>query len=172
MKIPEALKQKLFPLLAVIFGLVVVFTIAGQDLEHYEDTNGPENYSLQTITEQQIIDRSIGALGGPNVTRSSLLGSTVEFSAKKYTGVSEILYDNFLLPSDFEVNLTNYYIHEGNFQLVVVHDDAIVAVLEPGMFVNYRLEDVTGYVALRIVGESAAFTFSISEYEYDFHDHE
>ena len=171
MKLNEKTKKLLTLVGAAVFAVVVlVWSICGS-IDHIEDTNGPEDFSLQVITDQQIIDRSTGATGGPNITRSSLLGSTVEFSSKKYTGVSEILYDNFILPSDFVLSLSNFYVHEGNFQLVVVHDDKIVDVLDPGMFVEYRLDNVTGYVSLRIVGESASFTFSMSEFDYDLHDH-
>jgi hypothetical protein len=161
---------------AAVFVFAVVLVAAGffwfgkDSLDHIEDTNG-DDISLQVITEQQIVERSIGALGGPNVLRSSILGSTVEFSAKKYTGVTEILYDNYILPSDFVLDLINYEILGGNFQLVVVHDDKIVAVLEPGTFVHYRMDDITGYVSLRIVGESAAFKFSMSEFDLDMHTH-
>ena len=170
MKLNEKTKKVLLGVGAVVFCLVVGLWILMDDMEHIEDTNG-DDVSLQVITEQQIVERSIGALGGPNVLRSSILGSTVEFSAKKYTGVTEILYDNYILPSDFVLDLINYEILGGNFQLVVVHDDKIVAVLEPGTFVHYRMDDITGYVSLRIVGESAAFKFSMSEFDLDMHTH-
>lgn len=83
----------------------------------------------------------------------------------------EILYDNYILPSDFDLNLTVYDIYGGNFKMVVVHDGKIVATLEPNIFVNYRLEDVTGTVSLRIAGESASVNFSMTEPGYDRHSH-
>lgn len=171
MQLNEKTKKTLMAIGAVVFCVVIGIWLLMDNMEHIEDTNGPDDYSLQVITQEQIINRRIGALGGPNVLRSSLLGSTVEFSAKKYTGVSEIFYDNYILPSDFEVDLINYEILGGNFQLVVVHDDQIVAVLEPGTFVHYRMDDITGYVSLRIVGESASFKFSMTEFDLDMHTH-
>ena len=171
MKLSEKTKKQLTLAGAAVFAIAVLAMTLFGGIDHIEDTNGPEDFSLQTITDRQIVELSTGSIGGPAITRSSLLGSTVEFSSKKYTGVSEILYDNFILPSDFVLDLTNFYVHEGNFQLVVVHEDEIVDVLEPDMFVEYRLENVTGYVSLRIVGESASFTFSMSEFDYDLHSH-
>ena len=156
--------------LVLIVTAVIWLVVGGTD--HIEDTNGPEDFSLQTITDQQIIDGSIGAKGGPTISRSLLLNDAIEFSSKKFTGVYEILYDNFIAPSDFEVDLVSYTIREGNFKMVVVHDDKIIAVLEPDQFVDYRIENITGYVSLRIVGESASFSFSMSEFEYDLHSHE
>ena len=171
MKLSEKTKKLLIIAVVVVFALYAGAQVLFGNISHIEDTNGPTDYALQSITPQQIVDLSTGAIGGPNITRSSLLGSTVEFSAKKFTGVAEILYDNFLLPSDFVISLTGYEISGGNFQLVVVHEDQIVATLEPGLFVDYRLEDVTGRVSLRIAGESAAFCFSTTEFDYNLHSH-
>ena len=171
MKLSEKAKKTLTLIAAAVFVVVVGAWIFLGSPEHIEDTNGADNYALQTITDENIIRMDIGATGGPTISRSSLLGDTVEFSAEQYTGVSEILYDNFIGTSDFEVNLTAFQVYGGNCQLVVVHDDRIAAILEPGTFVQYRLEDITGYVSLRIVGESASFTFSMTEPEYDYHSH-
>lgn len=163
--------KKLLSAAVVIFAVAASLWLILSGPEHIEDTNGPENFALQTITDQQIIDRSIGSVGGPAMTQSLLTGDTMEVSAEKFTGVYELLYDNYILPSDFVIDLTAYEIYSGNFKIVVVHNEEIVATLEPGLFVDYRLEDVTGYVSLRIVGESASFTFSMSRWEYDQHSH-
>lgn len=171
MRINEKMKKRLTLLGALIFVVIVGGWILLGGTDHIEDTNGPENCALQRITDQEIIDGSIGSIGGPNISRSILTGDAVKFSAEKFTGVYEILYDNYVGKSDFEVNLTAYEIYEGNFKLVVVHNEEIVATLEPDLFVDYRLEDITGHVSLRIAGESASFSFSMSEYEYDRHAH-
>ena len=171
MKLSEKAKKNLTLVCVVVFAAVVGAWLILGGTDHIEDTNGPEDFSLQTITDQQIIDRSIGSVGGPTISRSVLTGDAVEFSAEKFTGVYEILYDNFIGKSDFDLSLLNYEIRGGNFKIVVVHEDKIVATLEPDMFVDYRLEDISGYVSLRIVGESAAFTFAISEFDYDLHSH-
>ena len=167
----ETVKKNLTLAGVVVFLVVFVTMMIFGGIDHIEDTNGPEDFSLQTITDQQIVDLSIGSVGGPNIGRNSLLGSTVEFYSDKFTGVYEILYDNFILPSDFVLSLYNFEIRGGNFKLVIVHDDKIVAELEPGMTVDYRLENVTGAVSLRIVGESASFRFDMTEFDYDFHSH-
>lgn len=166
------MKGKL-PLLLVALVLVAValFWIFGDGIEHIEDTNGPEDISLTTITDSNIINRDIGSIGGPTISQSVLTGDGYEFSAKKFTGVYEILYDNFIGTSDFWLDLTNFSVTEGNFRMVVVHNDQIVAELTPDMFVEYRLEDITGTVSLRIAGESAAFQFFMTGTEYNNHSH-
>jgi hypothetical protein len=54
----------------------------------------------------------------------------------------------------------------GNFRMVVVNEDRIIADIEPGTQ-QILLEGVKGRVALRIAGESAAYSFSMTEFEYN-----
>ena len=170
-KMNEKTKKALTLAAAVILVVVVSVWLILGGTDHIEDTNGADNYALQTITDENIINMDVGSIGGPEISKNILQGSNVEFSAEKLTGVYEVLYDNFVLPSDFEVNLSAFAVNEGNFKMVVVHDDKIVATLEPDLFVDYLLEDVTGTVSLRIAGESASFTFNMSEMDYDHHAH-
>ena len=171
MELNEKTKKVLAIIAAVVLVAVAAVWFIQDGTTHIEDTNGPDDFSVQTITDQQIIDRSVGSIGGPTISRSILTGDAVEFSAEKFTGVYEILYDNFIGKSDFDLSLLNYEIRGGNFKLVVVHEDKIVAELEPDVFVDYRLEDISGYISLRIVGESASFKFAMTEFDYDMHNH-
>lgn len=172
MKLNAKTKRILVWVGAALLMVVWVAMMLLNPTKHIEDTNGPDDVSLQTITQDQIIHRSIGSVGGPAISTSTLAGDAVTISAKKFTGVYEILYDNYWLPSDFEVDLISFEVYGGNFQLVVVHEEEIVAVLEPGTFVHYRMDDIKGYVSLRLVGESAAFKITMSGYDYDMHTHE
>jgi len=164
-------KNILLWIFAIALIVVAVIWFMGSDLEHIEDTNGPDNYSLTTITDANIIKMDTGSLGGPNKSKNILSGDAIEFSADKFTGVYEILYDNFIGKSDFVLDLSSFTVSGGNFKMAVVHNDEIVATLEPDLFVSYRLDDIKGHVSLRIAGESASFSFFISEMEYDRHSH-
>lgn len=171
MKMNEKTKKILTLVAALVLVLAIGIWFLLDDTSHIEDTNGPDNYKLQTITDGNIIKKNVGAIGGPDISRNTLLGDTVKFSAEKFTGVYEILYDNFIFESDFQVTLTAFEIYEGNFEIAVVYNDEIVATLEPGILSDYLLEDVTGYVSLRIAGESASFIFYMTEDAYDLHSH-
>ena len=162
-------KKMLTAIAAIVFFAAGCLWLILSSPDHIEDTNGAEDLSLQTITEENIIQLDFGAVGGPNISRNSLWGDVVEFSAKKYTGVTEIFYDNFIGTSDFEVDLSSFEVTGGNFQMVVVCNGEIVATLEPGGMVDYCLEDVTGYVSLRIAGESASYSFSMAGIDYELH---
>ena len=172
MQLSEKTKMTLIRIAAVVFVVVVGGWMFLNRAEHIEDTNGPDDLSLQTITEENIIKLDYGAVGGPTITRNNVISKTVEFSAKKYTGVTEILYDDYLLASDFYLDISSFEVYEGNFQMVVVCNDEIVATLEPGAIVECHLEDVKGYISLRIAGESASFSFTMFQFDYDSHGHD
>ena len=149
--------------LLIIVGGIWLFL---SKVEHIEDTNGPDNYSLTTITDQNIIKRDMGATGLSR-SKSLLTGDTHTFSSDKFTGVEEIMYNNYILNSSDYFTIYNYEIKEGNMKMVVVLDDEIIAELEPGMVVEYDFKDVNGTLSLRIAGESAAFRFDISGFDLD-----
>jgi len=164
-------KKPILWIIAIAFVAVACFWLFGSGLEHIPDTNGPEDFSLTTVTDENILNRDLGSIGGPTVSQSILSGDGYEFSAREFTGVYEILYDNYIGKSDFQLDITNFQVTGGNFRMVVIHNDQIVADLTPDMFVTYRLEDITGTVSLRIAGESAAFSFFMSGPDYNMHSH-
>ena len=166
----NALKNVLWKVFAAAMVIVGIVWFLQDDTKPIEDTNGPDNFFLQVITDRNIIERDMGMVGGIKI-RSDLIGSGITFSSDGFTGVYEVLYDNYVLPSDFHLELTNLTVTGGNFRAVIVHDDKIVEELEfnseDNLFIDYLLEDVTGTVSLRLAGESAAFSFSMMEGNYD-----
>ena len=157
-------KQKLaIPAIgAVVLIVVAIFWFMGEGLEHIEDTNGADNYNLQTITDENIINQDIGSLNLKSST--GFLNDGITFKSDKFTGVSRIMLTNFILPSDFVVDVTNFVVNSGNFKMAVVNDDEIIAVIEPDIFAGCRLENLTGSVSLMIAGESADFSFSLDAF--------
>lgn len=163
------LKNKLFVLVilvVVIIGAVVLFN---SDLEHIEDTNGAENFALQTITDEEIAKIEMGSL---NVTTSTNdITNMTKISSKKFTGVYEVLYINLLGESDFLLNITDLKVNGGNFKMVVVHDGKIVKTITEENYEETLFEDINGTVSLVIAGESADFSFEMSNFDYESFDH-
>ena len=162
------LKKAMPAIGAVVLIVVAVFWFMGGALEHIEDTNGAANYNLQTITDQNMINQDIGSLNLKSST--GFLNDGVTFKSDKFTGVYRIMLTNYIFPSDFVVDVAGFTINNGNFKMVVVNDDKIVAVIEPGIFANCRLENLIGSVSLVIAGESADFSFTLDAFfcnQYD-----
>ena len=170
----NALKNILWKVFAVVMVVVGVVWFLLDGAEPIEDTNGADNFALQVITDQNIIEQDMGMVGGIKLHKD-IIGSGITFSSEGFTGVYEVLYDNYVLPSDFHLELTNLTVTGGNFSAVIVHGDKIVEELEfnseDNLFIDYRLENVTGTVKLVLAGESAAFSFSMLESEYESFTH-
>jgi len=105
-----------------------------------------------------------------------LIGDGITISSEGFTGVYDVLYDNYIMKSDFHLQLTNLVVTSGNFRAVIVHDDKILEELEfnseDSLFIDYLLEDVTGSVHLRLAGESAAFSFGMVKNDYESFAHQ
>ena len=147
-------------------------------MEHIADTNGAEDFSLSTLTDADILAKTLTCTGGPNYSSGHItlpggweLSSGVKLSADQFSGVADILWADYLLPSDFNLRLEHFRVESGNFRMMVINGGKIIADVEPGDNIDLLIEDLTGPTYVRIAGESAAFTIAMSEFEYDLFDH-
>lgn len=149
----------LWIILAILIVAYVAYSMLTSDLEHIEDQNGPEDYTLAVITDENIIKQDMGAL---NISMSTgLLNDGVTFKSDRFTGVYRVVLTNFLFDSDFLMDVTGFYVNSGNFRMCIVNDGKIIADVEPGMFATCELSDLNGSFELIIAGESADFEFSL-----------
>lgn len=155
-------KNLLWGIFAVAVIVAAAFLFMGSDLEHIEDTNGADNYTLQTITDENICKRDMGAL---NVTESEdIIGDSVTYKSDKFTGVYEV-YSTNTVTNRLEVRVDHARVDAGNFKMVLCVDDEIVHTFALNeLMQTFVLEDVKGYVSLRIAGESADFMFTYRVY--------
>ncbi len=156
-------------LLTVIFAAVFCLWMFNSTPETIEDTNGPGDFSLQTITDDNILNQDMGMTGGINIRKDDI-GDGITFSSDGFTGVYEVMYNNFFANSDVNICLTLLTVTEGNFKAVVVYNDEIIEELPfnaENPFIDLWLHDINGTVSLRLAGESAAFSFSMLQSDYD-----
>ena len=152
-------RKKLLPLLAAVALIVVaVIWFTGSNLEHIADTNGPDNFALQVITDDNIRKLDVGAR---NVGQSSsiLTGDTVTYSSKKFTGVYEVFSTN-IITNRYEITVNHARVDAGNFKMVLCVDNEIIHEFTLNeLSQTFVLENVRGTISLRIAGESADFMF-------------
>lgn len=152
-------KNFLWILLVVAVIAICGYSFLTSDSEHIEDTNGPDNYALTTITDENIINQDIVAL---NVNKSSgVLNDGITFSSNQFTGVYRVFQTSFLFDSDFLMELAGFYVNSGNFKMAVVNNGEIIATVEPGLFATCELSDLNGPFEVVIAGESADFEFTL-----------
>lgn len=149
----------LWILLAVAVVAVCGYSFLGSDLDHIEDSNGPDNNALTTITDENIVNQDIGAL---NIKKSSgMLNDGITFSSNQFTGVYRVFQTSFLFNSDFLMEVAGFSVNSGNFKMAVVNNGEIIATVEPGLFATCDLSDLNGSFELVIAGESADFEFTL-----------
>lgn len=129
----------------------------------YADTNGDDDFTLQTITDENIVKMDVGA-GGLKYSKESI-GDAVystEYSGKNFNGVEQIFFTNYLLPSDVRVYIGYFNVDSGNFKLAVINNDEIIREIPVGLFnKEFMFEDISGSFAIHLAGESAAFELNI-----------
>ena len=156
------MKKLISAVFAIVLIVIAVFWFSGDDLNHIEDTNGANNYSLQTITDENIRNLDIGALN--IVKHDNLIGETVTYQSDRFTGVYELFREN-IVTNRFEITINHAQVNAGNFKMVLCIDDEIVHTFALNELTQtFILEDVAGTVSLRIAGESADFMFDYFVY--------
>ena len=130
----------------------------------YEDTNGAEDFTLQTITDENIINLEVGA-SGLTYTENNLANviSSSEYSSKNFNGVEQIYLTNFILPSDIELYIGHLNVKNGNFKMVVINNDEIIHEFALDTFnETFYFENITGSFSIHVAGENANFEFHIN----------
>lgn len=159
MKINEKTKKILTGIFAVVIVVIVGISFLTNDLEHIEDTNGADNYELQKITDEDIIEMDMGALN-LDVKEGAITKTT--YSSKKYTGVSEI-YSTNMVGNRLDITINHARVDSGNFKIVLLENDKIVHEFKLNELTQtYTLKNPSGYISLRIAGESADFQLDYS----------
>ena len=154
----EKLKNIIIGIVAVVVLVYGGYSLLTSDLEHIEDTNGPDNYRLQQITDYDIINRDMGAL---NLTiKDQMLSSLPLVTSKKFTGVADV-YTTNVWGNRLDITLYTTEVKSGNLRIVLIHNDEIVHEFRLNeLSETYTLQNPDGFVALRVAGESADFKFS------------
>ncbi len=151
--------------------VVVIWFAASPSPDHIEDTNGADNYSLQQITKQDVVELKMGSRGTVSESEMSFdfgslaISDGVKYSADKFTGVYRIYAATLFEGSDIHVMLGDFKIHEGNFAFYVVFDGVVVGQVTPSEagLSEFILENVEKTASLEyiIAGESAGFEFVV-----------
>ena len=140
-------------LFCAFFALLLLLSLAGCMMKSYEDTNGEDNFSLQSLTDQDIIH---GTNTSTVMTSSVTVHTRTTCKAKTITGVKELFMQK--MQNETLDIVVSCQITQGNARLVLLVDDKIVhdfALHEENQ--HFTLENVTGKVRLKLAGERAGY---------------
>lgn len=150
----KKLKGIIYSLLSVCLIILVVLWFYDPKFEHIEDTNGIDNYSLNTLTDKNIVKLNSGTLYETN-NDNAINDSKLSFI--KFSGVMEIYGEDHTNES-LQIDLKNLKIDEGNFQAALLVDNKIIHKFDSNdLNQSFKVDNISGYVTLRIAGESAKF---------------
>jgi hypothetical protein len=145
--------KKLF---CTLLTVCILLSFAGCKLPSYEDTNGEADFSLQTITEEDILR----AAGSTKIMASKVsINDNTVCKAQTMSGV-ETLFSERLKNETLDLTVS-CAITKGNARLVLILDDKIIhdfAINEENQHIT--LDNVTGKVCLRLAGEAAGYVIT------------
>ena len=148
-------------LLSIIIMCCMCFALTGCGPE-YEDTNGGDNFTLQSITDDDIIHLATGASGLTYKEQNIAALHSSEYSSKNFNGVEQLYLTSFILKSDVEVYIGQMNVESGNFKLVVINNDKIIQEIPLDTFnESFYFEDLEGDFSVHVAGEAAKFDFHI-----------
>ncbi len=150
-------KSVLALILIAVVCVVVCFLVFKGGPEHIEDTNGADNYTLQTITDKDIVELKMGSRGFSEHYDS--ISNTTSYESKKFTGVYEVFREG-IITNRFEITVNHAQVNSGNFKMVLVVNGEIVHEFKLNeLMQTYEIKDISGDVSLIVAGESADFMF-------------
>ena len=152
-------------LLMILLVSVLMGILTG--CQHIEDSNGPDDYSITTFTDEDILKGynshiSIGMFRSSSYINGILKGT---YKVSKFSGIYKV--NNFKENSTI-VNFTIQFIcEEGNAMFVIVSDDKIVRKIEANSDLSFDLPNDGNNYKLLVVGESAKITLNYSVMAFD-----
>ncbi len=145
----EIMYKKLF-LVLLFISVLLTLTSCGQ----IEDINGSNDYSLNTLTDEDFFINTNVVKIGSVTTR---FNNTVKISVKKMSGVDRIEKINLSLGS--LTITTNLNVTSGNIKLVLIMNDTIIKEFKINAEDSYT-GTISGNYELKIAAESAKFNLS------------
>lgn len=130
-------------------------------VQHIEDTNGAEDTSLCTLTEEELVSPHPKCLTqGSSISHYK---NMVYFLPLKMSGVKTL--DKFTVKAGETYEFTGAVtVNSGNVCIYVICDGKIVLDIPTGLFNSLPLSGVEGKCELRAAAESAKFSLDISIY--------
>jgi hypothetical protein len=134
----------------LLLAIVLVLTLSGC-FKQVEDTNGPDDYTIQTYTDKDITYGNkkhvfIGAL-------ENSIGNHGSLKVSKFSGIYD-LYKVNASNQRLEFNITAKC-SSGNFRVVIVHDNEIIYNVKINQNDVKAFDNCDGNYTIVIVGESA-----------------
>lgn len=145
--------------------IMICLPLCACDLGQIEDTNGEDDYSLCSLTDEDIVKKTTSSVTSTLVKNTKNGVTTVKVG--KLSGVTELDVFN---PIQNKVLAVTAAPESGNVRLVLVRDETIVCdVPLNGTETLLALSAAEGRYSFRAAGESASFrlTYEVRDWPAD-----
>ena len=144
--------KKVYKLIMILF---ICMFLTGCFGSHIEDLNGETDYSLSTLTEENLISGSNTSIVAGSVITST--NKKFKQKVKKMSGVSLLFELDSNDTYTIEFNVTS-----GNGLVGVICDDEIIKIVEPNTQITITVPSKKDY-EVKIAGESCEFEILITK---------
>lgn len=140
---------------AIVVACIVIMCI-GTPAQQIEDTNGADNFTLQTITNENIINCDISSTG-LNTSKNKLT-KTYTYYSDEFSGI-EILDTHTYSGIGDTITVEKLEVNDGNLKVAVVENNKIVHEFNLNEAdQSYTVNSSAGLYNLVVAGESADFS--------------
>ena len=129
--------------------LALAVSMSACVFKHIPDTNGDDDFTVVTITDDAILNGPSNSLS--NLKVMSHVGFTTTLKIDKFSGVDQL--EVIRVTSDSKTITTEMTVSSGNCRLVLMDDKQILYDFDINGTDSYTLE--VGKYRLKLVGESA-----------------
>ncbi|MGM9858898.1 MAG: hypothetical protein ACI311_06600 [Bacilli bacterium] len=139
--------------------LLSIFTLAScgfNNLSHIEDTNGEEDTSLCSLTEEDLLDKHTHSLF--NMSSTTTKNNKTTFKCNIFSGVSDITSYTINEATSFTVTSL---IESGNGDFFIYQDGKRIQTIGFPYNGTILVNSVIGKIHFRIAGESAKMNITI-----------
>lgn len=137
--------------------VILLFLLSGCSIGQIADTNGDDDYSIETISNDEIIDGTSSFSVGSLETSTNGVN---KYKVNKFSGVKTI--DTFRLNNSIFTIEVDCTVSSGNFMLALTTDKKIVKEFNINSSDSFTINNFSGTYYLKIVGESAKFNITYS----------
>ncbi len=152
------MKKKIF---ALVICAIMVLSLASCTFGHIEDTNGEDNYTLGTITDERLLSGATSYVQA--VAVKSEVNGVITYKAEKFSGVYTLKKIPYAVGTQMIIK-TDITVESGNFRVVLIQNGEIIKDIPFGENQVTVIEEPRRDYEIRIAGESAKFDLRL-EYE-------
>ncbi|HHU55466.1 MAG TPA: hypothetical protein GXZ48_02085 [Acholeplasmataceae bacterium] len=138
--------------------LIILLISLGGCFKHIDDTNGDDDYTIETFSDADITKSSSSYVMYGSTTTS--MNSKTEFKVQKFSGIrtlETVKASNETIIFNFDSQCIS-----GNLRIVIVQGEEIIKDVNINGQSTVTIENANGTYILKVVGESAKFKLEYS----------